>query len=256
MKMRLSTVKVCAAYVFCLLVGVMFLPASGRAQDQQSPAKWLDITIVHVKAGQQAQFEDLVKNLAAATTKTKSTPFMVYQVVRGTPGTFHIVTERQNLAELDNPPPPPMKPEEMANVMNRLLPTLDSGHAFIARNFPQDTTQGEGDAQAKLVMLRTVRVAFNREADFIKWVETDVMPIIKKAKLGLTFAEGAFGDSSQTFYFVTPVADWAAFDEQDPLVAAVGQKAWQQIMAKLNGIAQFGETTLLRTRPDLAPAAQ
>jgi hypothetical protein len=52
------------------------------------------------------------------------------------------------------------------------------------------------------------------------------------------------------------VADWAAFDEQDPLVAAVGQKAWQQIMAKLNGIAQFGETTLLRTRPDLAPAAQ
>ena len=262
MQIRFLTVGGWAAYAsrIRLLVGVVLVALlqasasiSAWAQDQQETlAPWLDITIVQVKAGHQGEFEDLMKKITAANIKAKRPPTGVYQVVAGSPGTYHILTGMQKLAENDNPPPPPMKPEEMANVVNRLLPTLAEGHILYARTFPQYQTQGDGDADAKLMLLRTVRVVAQRGDDFLKWVDNDLMPAMKKAKMGVTVSQGIFGDSPQNYYFASPVANWAALDQPDPLRESMGAKAYQQMLDKLKGVIESNELTLLRFRDDLS----
>ena len=262
MQIRFLTVGGWAAYAsrIPLLVGVVLvglLPASAWAQDQQQTTPpWLEVTVVHVKAGHQAEFEDMVKKLTMAGAKAKSPPVEVAQVVEGDQGVYHIVAYHQKLAEKDNPPPPPMKPEEMAGVIGRLVSTLGQGRTFLAASLPQFSTEGDGDAQPKLLFLRKVHVAANRGDDFVKWIETDLMPAIKKAKMGLTVSRGVFGDSPQNFYFASPVANWAAFDQPDPLRAAMSAKAYQQMIDKLKGITEGQEITVLRLRSDLSSPAE
>lgn len=260
MQMRHWTVGGRAAYGYRIrfLVGavlVALLPAAvpALAQDQQGTLPpWLDVTIVRVTAGKQAEFEDMVKKLTMASNKANQPVVGVYQVVEGREGVYHVLMGHAKLAEKDNPPPPPLKPDEMAGVMGRLLPTLAEGHTFLARTFPQFANTGEKDAQTKYLLLRTVRVSVSRTDDFIKWIETDLMPAIKKAKLGLTVSEGVFGDSPQNFYFATPIIDYAAFDGPDPVQASMSPKAYQQMFDKLKGITESQEMTLLRMRTDLS----
>jgi hypothetical protein len=261
MTMRFSTVSDYSIRLYCIssLVAVLFmalLPTSARAQDQQAAAPWFNVTVVHVKPGHTADFEDRVKGIAAASAKAKRPPIEIYEVVRGDQGTYHIVAPVQKLAENDNPLPPPMGPGEMANFINRLLPTIDSSRNFIARNYVQDQITGDGDAQAKLLLFRSVRVVAQRGDDFVKWVESDLLPNLKKAKMSFTFAQGSFGDSAQNFYVAEPVADWAALDKPSPIEAMLGAKGMKQLTDKLKGIVEYSELTLFRPRPDLANPTQ
>ena len=261
MTTRFSTASDYSIRLYCIssLVAVLFvalLPTSTRAQDQQAAAPWVNVTVVHVKPGQTANFEDRIKEVTAASAKAKRPPVEIYEVVRGDQGTYHIVAQVPALAQNDNPLPPPMEPGEMANFLNRLLPTIDSSHNFIARNYPQDQISGDGDAQAKLLLLRSVHVASQRGDDFVKWVESDLLPNLKKAKMSFTLARGSYGDSAQNFYIAEPVADWAALDKPSPIAAMLGEKGMKQLTDKLKGIVESGEMTLFRPRPDLANPTQ
>jgi hypothetical protein len=249
-------------YRFSSLVAAVFLvlvPLSGEAQQQQQQqaglAPFLDVVVVQVKAGQGPEFEELVKKFAAAARKANLPPVQIFEVVRGTQGVYHIVTPMQALAQMDNPPPPPLKPEDMANLFNRLLPTLASGHSFVARTYPQFSILPSAPPApaSSLAVLITTRVVAGRQAEYLKWVGSDLVPAIKKAKVPSYVMSGGFlGDSDQNFYGVVPVANWAAFDGPNPLVAAMGQAAFDKMFDKLDGIVESGELTLLRPRPDLA----
>ena len=261
MTTRLLSKNGSAMHRYCMLsilaaaiVALSTTPTS--AQDQQAPAPWVNVTVVHVKPGQAANFEDRIKEVTAASAKAKRPPVEIYEVVRGDQGTYHIVAQIPALAQNDNPLPPPMEPGEMANFLNRLLPTIDSSHNFIARNYPQDQISGDGDAQAKLLLLRSVHVASQRGDDFVKWVESDLLPNLKKAKMSFTLARGSYGDSAQNFYIAEPVADWAALDKPSPIAAMLGEKGMKQLTDKLKGIVESNEMTLFRPRPDLANPTQ
>lgn len=226
------------------------LPLSSQAQQTppQVPA-WLSVLIVHVKSGQGPQFEDLVKKITMASNKANRPPVQVFQVVNGEQGVYHIVSTHQALAENDNPLPPPMKPEDMANIINRLLPTTDSARSFTARTYPQYSMLDANGAPPKLEILRTTRVVATRGDDYVKWLERYLMPALKEAKVSnFVLSRGFLGDSPQNFYLTVPVANWAEFDQPDPVGAALGQAATD----RLRGIVESTEITLVRPRPDLA----
>jgi hypothetical protein len=257
--MEKSAVRLCCLASLVGAVLLALVPLSGEAQQQQPQqaglTPFLDVTIAQVKAGQAAEFEDLVKKFSAAANKANLPPVQIFEVIRGSPGQYHIVVPVQALARNDNPPPPPMKPEDMANLVNRLLPTLSSGHNLVARTYPQLSIlpTAAPTAAPSLAVLFTTRVVAGRQDEYLAWVESDLLPAIKKANVGFyVLSSGFLGDSGQNFYGVAPVPNWAAFDGPNPLVTALGQAAFQRMIDKLNGIVESEELTLLRVRPDLA----
>ena len=63
-------------------------------------------------------------------------------------------------------------------------------------------------------------------------------------------SQGAFGDSDQNFYHAIPIANWAALDQPDPLVTAIGQRRADQMIDALDGIVDSSEVIIARIRTD------
>ena len=95
---------------------------------------WLDVTIIEVKQGHAPEVEDLMKKVTAAARKANRPPVQIFQVVRGEQSVYHVVNTHQALAENDNPLPPPLPPQEMANFVSQLTPNLASVRSFLARS--------------------------------------------------------------------------------------------------------------------------
>jgi hypothetical protein len=229
--------------------------SSAFAQESTQMPPWLDVVIVNVKPGYAADFEDRVKELMTARRKAGMPTGLVFSVERGRAGEYHIVTPTMALAANDNPQEP-MPPDEMARWVSRIIPTTDGARFFYARTYPQHGIAGsEGAAAPKLLLLRTVRVVAGRAADYENWVAMQLMPAMRQAKVqGHTMSRGAFGDSPQNFYHAIPVSNWAAFDGQEPLLQALGESRYRELMDGTRGIVESASLTVAAIRPDLVGA--
>jgi hypothetical protein len=228
-------------------------PQPQQQQQAQEIAPWLNVAIVEVKGGHQADFEDRLREMISATAADESAPQpAVYQVVSGRPNVFHIVTPRQSMAAADTMPAPPMAPEQMARWQQRIAQTTDSVRFFVARTYPQFEIAAQPDApEPTLLMLRTVQVIPGRQGDYETWVAQQLMPALRETNLlGHTMSNGFVGDSPQNFYHAVPLANWAAHD-QNPLYEALGESGYRELMQGVAGIAQRDEIIVLRPRNDL-----
>lgn len=238
---------VCAA-----LVLLIALPLPAKAQEGE-PAPWLQVRIVEVKPDRTGEFEDLVKDLMAARAEAGMPAIMAYQVVRGDVGTYHFVEPLTNLGQLDEAPEPPMPPAEMAAWESRIVETLQSNRFFIARTYPDHSFQTDAAENAELMMLYIQHTHRDRGTAYEEWVAEDLVPALQEAEiLGHTMSRGAIGDSGQTWYHAVPIANWAAFDEPDPIVAALGEDAAERLFRQGDKLVDSGENVLVRMRADLS----
>ena len=148
---------------------------------------------------------------------------------------------------------PPLAPAQMAVWQQRVTNTIDASKHFYARMIaaPAAAAGNAPNAPPGLSVLRTVKVRSGKQAEFIAWLHKDLEPAMKKANNGAVISQGALGDSPKNFYFAGGVANWAAFDEPDPFVKALGEKGTQELFDKIDGIVEDNEVTVLRPRPDL-----
>jgi hypothetical protein len=177
---------------------------------------------------------------------------LVFSVVRGHPNEYHLVTPVQSFAQA-NSGPDPMAPAARATWLARITSTVDSVRFLYARVYPQHGVEGNQSGPApELLMLRTTHVISGKQAEYENWIATQFMPAFKQTNpLGHTMSQGAFGDSDQNYYHAIPIANWAALDQPDPLVAALGQRRVEQMLNALDGIVMDSSVIIARTRTDL-----
>ncbi len=250
-KQTIGNISRCAV-VLGLLAFLTVAPV--KAQDNQAPA-WLDVTIVQVKGGKGAEFESLLKDMMAARRKANLPVGQVFSVASGHPNEYHIVTPMQSLAVNDKPQPF-MQPAAQAVWLMRITETIDSVRFFYARTYPQHSIEGNTNGPPpQLLLLRTVQVVSGREDDYEAWVANQLMPAMRQANvMGHTLSRGVFGDSPKNFYHATPVANWAALDGQDPLLASMGERRYNQMLDALDGMIERNDLIVARLRPDLTGA--
>jgi hypothetical protein len=251
-------IKTIAAISRCCGIGLGVLAlltvAPARAQDDQAPA-WLDVAILQVKGGKGPEFESLLKEMMAAQREAGQPVGQVFSVVAGHPNEYHIVTPIQALARNDDPQAV-MPPGAQAVWFMRITETVDSARFFYARTYPQHGLAGNANAAPPtLLFLRTVHVAAGRGGDYEAWVENQLMPAMRQTDLlGHTLSRGMFGDSPQNFYHAIPVANWAALDGPDPVLEALGERRYQEMLDGLDGIVESNSFVLARIRSDLTGA--
>jgi len=228
---------------------------AARAQ-APTPTPWLDVAIVQVKGGMAPDFEDRVKELQAARKAAGMPVMQVFNVVRGHPNEYHLVTPVQSLAQA-NSAPEPMGPAARATWLSRITVTTDSVRFFYAMNYPQHTVQGpQGAPRPELLLLRTTRVVSGKEAEYEKWITKEYMPAFRATNpLGHTMSRGMFGDNVANFYHAVPVANWGAFDAGDPVAKSLGQERMDRMIKGLDGIVESSELIVARIRYDLMGGA-
>lgn len=236
---------------FVIVSVAAFIALPVFAQDV-APA-WLQVVIVQVKPGQAPDFEDRIRELMQARQDAGLALGNVFEVAAGSPGEYHIVAPMVSMAELDNPTPP-MAPPEMAVWTNRVLQHVESTHWFYARIYPEHGIQNDAGANANLLILQSNRVVAGKQAEYQEWVAQYMMPAARESNmLGHTLSQGVFGDSPQNFYHAMPVANWSAFDTPNPLLQSLGQRSFDQLMDRLDGVVESTALTVARVRSDLMP---
>jgi len=224
------------------------------AQDD-APPPWLDVVRVQVKNGMGLDFEDRIRELQAVRRDAGLPALEIFQVVRGQPNEYHLVTPVTSLAE-QNGPAELMSPGENATWMGRITSTVDSARFLYAITYPQHNVEAPaGGAQPELLLLRTSRVVLGKEAEYEAWITNQYMPAFRQTKpLGHIMARGVFGDDVSTYYHAQPIANWAAFDAGDQLLAVLGQRRTEQLLDGLDGVVASSELIVARIRYDLMGA--
>jgi hypothetical protein len=234
-----------------ILTSATLFSTTASAQENAPPA-WLDVAVIQVKGGMGIDFEDRVKELQAARQAAGMPATQIFQIARGHSNEFHLVTAVPSLAEA-NAAGPPMSPADWATWVGRVTATVDSVRFFYAITYPQHGVQGnEGGAQPELLLLRTTRVIFGKEAEYENWIANQFMPAFRQTgPLGHTMARGVFGDNVSNFYHAQPIVNWAAFDAENPLQRVLGQRRMEQMLNGLDGVVESSELVVARIRYDL-----
>lgn len=207
-------------------------------------------TITHVKSEMLNEWLDLQKNevvpaLKKAGVKTRT---VYVSNVFGNAGEYLAVQPFEKYAEFDgdNPVVKALGAAGAARLGEKLRKCILNQNSFVtARLDDISNVIGGSPLPAAGVFVR-YRIAPGRMQDFQNLVKSDVLPVYKKANVGLTVAQrlaGANGDVVMT----TAISKYADMDGGNFLVKQLGQDGANKVNAKFTGIRTLIEA-VVRTR--------
>jgi len=231
---------------------VLLLPITAWAQETEEMAPWSQVRIIDVKRDQLAEWEELAKEIIAASAEAGLPPVAVFEEVRGTMNRFHVVQALTDLAQLDDPAMP-MSAEEMEEWASRIAKTEATHRVLIVQNYPQYAVEGEEDMESSgFLMLRVVSTAPGHAQDYESWIADTLVPALREANLPHSASRGFLGANVNTWYHALPVANWAEFDGPNPLMQALGEEAFMKLIEGVDAMVSHHKAILLRLRPDLS----
>ena len=237
--------------VLASMASIVLMSAPASAQDGQ-PA-WLSVAIVQVKAGHAPDFEALASDLMHAQQEAGMPAGQIYEVLLGNAGEYHVVTPVASIAANETSPPP-MAPEAMAVWLSRVTQHIDSVRFFYAQIHAEHSIQTDAGAGAEMLLLQTIRTVAGMEDEYVDWVTDFLMPALRESDVaGHTLSSGLFGDSPQNFYHAVPVVSWSFLDQPHPLMRSLGQRAFEQLVERTEGIVESNSIVVARARNDLMP---
>lgn len=246
--------RVCRRVLICPIVAAIAavaVAAPVSAQDNQPG--WLSVAIVQVKSGHGPDFEALASDLMQAQQDAGMPATQVYEVLLGSAGEYHFVTPVASIAETETGAPP-MDPAEMAVWFSRVTQHLESARFFYASIHAEHSIQTDAGESAELLLLQTIRTVAGMQDEYSEWIEDFLMPALRESDVaGHTLSSGVFGDSVQNFYHAVSIPSWDFLDMPHPLVRSMGQRAFEQMNERTEGIVESVGLVIARPRNDLMP---
>ena len=247
MKTKCSFAARAAAVALCF-AGVIL------AQSGPPPAARSQVVLVHIKSDMLNEWMDLQKNeLVPVQKKAGVATRTTYQTVFGNTNEFLIVTPLGKYAEFDGP-------SQLEHVLGaggaarlaaKLQKCLESRQVFISNSMPELSSGPAGQLPALGVFTR-VRVATGKLEDYEAFVKSEILPIYKKADVGLTVTRRGLGADSSDIVQVSWLTKMADIDGGSPITRALGPAGAAKLLAKTAGMATLVEQVVRRRVPDLS----
>ena len=246
MKIRCSSAASTAAVALCF-AGV------GLAQSGL-PIAHSQVVLVHIKSDMLNEWMDLQKSeLVPAQKKAGLATRTTYQTVFGNTNEFLIVTPLGKYAELDGQSylDRALGAVGAARLAAKLQKCTESRQVFISNALPELSSAPAGQLPALGVFTR-VRVATGKSEDYEALVKNEVLPIYKKADVGLTVARRGLGANSNDVTQISWLDKMADIDAGSPITRALGPAGAAKLLAKTAGMATLVEQVVRRRVPDLS----
>jgi len=247
MKTKCSFAARAAAVALCF-AGVVL------AQSGPPPAARSHVVLVHVKSDMVNEWMDLQKNeLIPAQKKAGLATRTTYQTVFGNTNEFVTVTPLGKYAEFDGPSylDRTLGAVGAARLAAKLQKCLESRQVFISNALPELSSAPAGQLPALGVFTR-VRVATGKLEDYETFVKSEILPIYKKADVGMTVTRRGLGANANDVVQVSWLTKMADIDAGSPITRALGPAGAAKLLAKTAGMATLVEQVVRRRVPDLS----
>lgn len=244
-----------------LVLALAPLGASGRVAAQApasapAPPEWYMVAVVKVKPDMIIEYADLQKNeVMPAQQKGGVKERAVWQpAVFGPAYEYHIVTPIEGLARYDSPSPmiKALGEEGARALQAKMRRLVDGSQTFLVRLRADLSNPPQMTGPPKLALITFISTANGRGTDFANVIKSDVTPAVRKAQTGYLVYQTMLGGDTNGFVTVVPVESFATLNLPSPIVKAMGQDAYDRLVAKTAGIVTGLERHIMRFNPDLS----
>ena len=218
----------------------------------------LNITVVSVKPGMNAEFQDLIKNTTNPGLKKGGLVWRtVWQSTAAGGDAFEyvLVSPVGKFAEYDGPGAleKGLGAQGFAAWQTKASTMVTSVCRLIVRTRPELSFERQPPGQPKLAVVTSIHVAPNRNSDFENFVKNDYIPVMKQAQVTYLVSQTIFGGDANEYVTLTLRDSFADLDKGPVTVQALGQEGSQKLMQKIPaGTVVHVERSLLRIMPDLS----
>jgi hypothetical protein len=237
------------------------LGARGRVAAQTPPSapappEWYSVAVIKVKPDMITEYADLQKNeVIPAQKKGGVKERAVWQpAVFGPAYEYHIVTPIEGLARYDSPSPMvnALGEEGARALFAKIRRLVDGSQTYLMRYRADLSNPPQMTGPPKLALITFISTASGRGADFANVIKSDVTPAVRKAQTGYFVYQTMLGGDVNGFVTVVPVESFATLNLPSPIVKAMGQDAYDRLVAKTAGIVTVLERHVMRFNPDLS----
>ena len=224
------------------------------AQSGPPLAAHSQVVLVHVKSDMVNEWLDLQKNeFIPAQKKAGLATRTTYQTVFGNTNEFLTVTPFGKYAEFDGQSQleHTLGAVGAARLAAKLQKCLESRQVYISNALPELSSAPAGQLPALGVFTR-VRVANGKLEDYEAFLKGEILPIYKKADVGMTVSRRGLGADSSDVVQISWLSKMADIDVGSPITRALGPAGAAKLLAKTAGMATLVEQVVRRRVPDLS----
>lgn len=224
---------------------VCLVPVPALAQDD--PAPWVQMTVVQVDPARVDEFLAAQRELSALE---KADGIAWRTVARtaifGDTYRFIITTPLQNFAGFDRPARTGGGREA---IVARIRSVITSRQTYALRTTPTLDHRLPDDETPALMVVQMVSVVPGREQDYLRVMQTDVLPHFDEAEMHHTTGAITFGGEGG-YVHLFHVERFADLDLGSPMARALGAEAAMEVTAKLSGIVTRSDQWLVQYLTD------
>jgi hypothetical protein len=214
------------------------------------------VLIANVKSDRTADFESAVKQYNEVYAKiTGARSNGMFQSLTGS-HQYALVRDYAKWDELDPGPVAKAVREnaELGRISLRINTCVESSLMLVEELLP-DLSMPRPDTPPEMIRIARSRIRPDKTAEFEAIIKSDLLPAYKKAgRPSFSVRRVRFGGPSNDYYLSTRLGNWAEV-ENNSVRKAMGDEAYQRMVAKLTAITLERELNVYRFRPDLSFSA-
>jgi hypothetical protein len=232
-------------------------PAKPQAAAKPSPKReMIQVTVVKVKPDLLNEWLEFQKNETIPMLKKAGAIRRdAWQTgIFGESGMYAFVVpiESFNQYDGDNPPLRALGADGARAYAEKNRRFLVSSHTYADQTRPDLGYEVKMSGPPKLALLSNVRIALGKGADYEALVKSDVLPVMRKARLGYAVSQTVLGGDINQFTTLIFYDTFADIGKGHPFDRILGADGSRQLTAKAVGIVTHVERSIVRYVPELS----
>ena len=232
-------------------------PAKPQAAAKPAPKReMIQVTVVKVKPDLLNEWLEFQKNETIPMLKKAGAIRRdAWQTgIFGESGMYAFVVPIENFNQYDgdNPPLRALGADGARAYAERNRRFIVSSHTYADQTRPDLGYEIKMSGPPKLALLSNVRIALGKGSDYEALVKSDVIPVMRKARLGYAVSQTVLGGDINEFTTLIFYDTFADIGKGHPFDRILGADGSRQLTAKAVGIVTHVERSIVRYVPELS----
>jgi hypothetical protein len=242
-------------FLFCASLAALALSLCLQGQEQAAPRPRSRVTLTHVKPDMLTEWVDLQKNeVVPALKKGGEKTRTVYATsIFGNAYEYVLISPIEKMAQFDGTSPiaKALDTPGAARLNEKLRKCVESSTSYMITRLTEISNVSDG-AMPDMIVTARYRIAPGRMQDFENLMKTEVLPIYKKAKMGLIVNQRGPGANTTDVTVSTAYAKFADLEGGPFLTQQLGADGAAKLNAKFVGIRNVVEVVVRKKVPELS----
>lgn len=233
------------------------VPAKPQAAAKPAPKReMIQVTVVKVKPDLLNEWLEFQKNETIPMLKKAGAIRRdAWQTgIFGESGMYAFVAPIENFNQYDgdNPPLRALGADGARAYAEKNRRFIVSSHSYADQTRPDLGYEVKMSGPPKLALLSNVQIALGKGSDYEALVKSDVLPVMRKARLGYAVSQTVLGGDINEFTTLIFYDTFADIGKGHPFDRILGADGSRQLTAKAVGIVTHVERSIVRYVPELS----